>query len=463
MGFLTMKPTVVIAGATGFIGRWFIQKYSEKYHIIALSRRDMNASLREGVEWRKVDMYSVSSTIKALEGADYALYLVHSMQPSARLNQGTFDDTDLLLADNFARAADAVGIQQIIFMGGILPKEESNFSRHLRSRYEVEQTLGARKPALTALRAGIVVGPGGSSFEIVEKLVNRLPVMLCPKWTLSETQPIALPDVLKIIDYCLGKSESYSQAIEIGSDERTTYMDMMKQTAEILGKKRLITSVPFFSLGLSKLWVALFSDSSTTFVSPLIESLRHTMTVDEHPLMKKLDLDYMSYKDAVRYVLAYRDKLPELPPGTSGRKVKNTVRSVQRLPNGSGMNAIQVSEEYLQWLPKSFKYLIKVADQEDFVRFSLFGHTLLRLQYVQDRSDEQRQLFYIVGGMLAKRTDYGWLEFRSVLNDRYVIGAIHEFVPRLPWFIYINTQALLHLWVMKRFGKHLSRLRQVVN
>ncbi|HCX24073.1 MAG TPA: epimerase, partial [Cytophagales bacterium] len=135
-----MKPTVAIAGATGFIGRWFIEHYSHKYRIIALSRREMDSSLRESVEWRKVDMYSVSSTIKALEGADYALYLVHSMQPSARLNQGSFEDTDLLLADNFARAAETVGVKQIIFVGGILPKDESDYSTHLRSRYEVEKT-----------------------------------------------------------------------------------------------------------------------------------------------------------------------------------------------------------------------------------------------------------------------------------------------------------------------------------
>ena len=111
-----MKPIVAIAGATGFIGRWFIEEYCDKYDIIALSRREMDSSLRQGVQWRKVDMYSVSSTIKALEGADYALYLVHSMQPSARLNQGCFEDTDLLLADNFARAAETVGVKQIIFV-----------------------------------------------------------------------------------------------------------------------------------------------------------------------------------------------------------------------------------------------------------------------------------------------------------------------------------------------------------
>lgn len=453
-----MKPKVVIAGATGFIGRWFIERFSDKYEILALSRREMKSSLRDGVEWRKVDMYSVSSTIKALEGADFALYLVHSMQPSTRLNQGTFDDTDLLLADNFSRASELVGIKQIVFIGGILPKEKSKYSRHLRSRYEVEQTLGARKPALTALRAGIIVGPGGSSFQIVEKLVQRLPAMLCPEWTKSETQPIALRDVLTIIDHCIGNGETYGQAMEIGGSEKTTYMGMLKKTASILGKRRPIVSVPFFSLGLSKLWVALFSDSSTTFVSPLIESLRHTMTVSPHPLIERLDLQYMTFEESVHEVLAQRDHLPKMPDGTASRRIKNTVRSVQRLPNRSGMNAIEVSEEYLRWLPKSFRSLIRVEEQGEFVSFCLLGKSLLKLQYVRDRSDDKRQLFFIVGGMLAKRTDYGWLEFRSVLDGQYVIAAIHEFVPRLPWFVYINTQALLHLWVMKRFGKHLARM-----
>ncbi|MEQ8469651.1 MAG: NAD(P)H-binding protein [Marinoscillum sp.] len=452
-----MKPTVVIAGATGFIGRWFIEKYSEKYQIIALSRREMEDPLRDGVVWRKVDLYSVSSTIKALEGADYALYLVHSMQPSARLNQGTFDDTDLLLADNFARASEHVGIKQIIFVGGILPKEKSKFSRHLRSRYEVELTLGDRKPALTALRAGIIVGAGGSSFQIVEKLVNRLPVMLCPKWTLSETQPIALHDILQVIDFCLGNGQAYGEAIELGGSEQTTYMEMLKQTARILGKRRHITSVPFFSLGLSKLWVALFSDSSTKFVSPLIESLRHVMTVETHPLMAKLNLDYLSFEEAVKTTLNERDQMPKLPRGSSTRKVKNTVRSVQRLPNGAGKNAIEVSEEYLRWLPKSFKSLIRVNKENEFVSFCIGKLPLLKLQYVKDRSDESRQVFYITGGLLARRTDYGWLEFRSVLGGKYIIGAIHEFVPRLPWYIYIYTQAQLHLLVMKRFGEHLSK------
>jgi len=451
------KPTIAIAGATGFIGRWFIDTYASKYDIIALSRRNTVGDPREGVTWRQVDLYSLSSTMAALDGADFALYLVHSMQPSTRLNQGSFEDTDLLLADNFARAAEAVNLKQIVFMGGILPKDETMFSTHLRSRYEVEQTLGGRSTPMTALRAGIIVGPGGSSFQIVEKLVTRLPAMLCPEWTRSDTQPISLNDVLVIIDHCLGNEKSYNEAIEIGGSEVTSYMGMLIATARIMGKKRFIKSVPYFSLGLSKLWVALFSDSSRTFVSPLIESLRHTMTVEEHPLMKQLDLKYLTFEEAVRITIDKSNDLPAIPKSIKTEKSKNTVRSVQRLPNPSKKDAVWVAEEYLRWLPKSFKYFIQVKRDGDFSRFEIFGLTLLKLQFVHDRSDRQRQLFYIVGGVLARRTDYGWLEFRSVLDGEQMIGAIHEFVPRLPWFIYVNTQAIIHLIVMKRFGRHLSR------
>lgn len=451
------QPTVAIAGATGFIGRWFIEQYSDRFRIIALSRQQMAESLRPNVSWCKVDMYSLSSTTAALEGVDYALYLVHSMQPSTRLSQSSFEDTDLLLADNFARAAELAGVQQIIFMGGILPKESHEFSRHLQSRYEVELTLGARKTPLTALRAGIVIGPGGSSFQIVEKLVDRLPVMLCPQWTLSKTQPVGYQDVLKIIEHCMGNPKTYHEAIEIGGGEETTYMELLRNTARIYGKKRFIRSVPLFSLGMSKLWVALFSDSSTTFISPLVESLRHEMTVQKHPLIEEWGIDYESLEQVIVHTRDNQHRVPKLPGRIPESQVKNTVRSVQRLPLPKGKNAIWVAETYLKWLPQSFGSLISVSERKDQISFVMFGQKLLTLQFIDDRSDESRQLFYIVGGKLVRRIDYGWLEFRTVLNGEYVIAAIHEFVPRLPWYLYVNTQARIHLWVMNRFGRYLAR------
>jgi len=454
-----MRPTIAIAGATGFIGRWFIDRYKHKYHIVALSRKIMKPTEEDSVEWRVLDMYSLSSTTAALKGADYALYLVHSMQPSTRLNQGSFEDTDLLLADNFARAAEANGLKQIIFLGGILPDKGEQFSRHLRSRHEVEQTLRAKSVPLTSLRAGIIVGPGGSSFRIVEKLVNRLPVMISPKWTLSKSQPISLRDTLRIIDDCLGNKTYFHQALDIGGKEVTTYVDMMKTTAELMGKERRIFPVPIFSIGLSKLWVALFSDSSTTLVSPLIESLRHDLLVTPNPLMEQYKDDTLSFEEAAKVALEDKSKIPKVPYGEQTKREKNTVRSVQRLPNPLEQTATWVAQTYQKWLPRFFKYLIKVKLKDDISTFQVMKFPLLKLKLIKDRSDEDRQLFYIMGGFLVKRTDYGWLEFRRVLNGKYVIAAIHEFVPTLPWFVYILSQAQIHLWVMKRFAVYLRNMK----
>jgi uncharacterized protein YbjT (DUF2867 family) len=139
-----MKPKIAIAGASGFIGKWFIDKFHDQLDIVALSRKEHTNETRPGVKWKACDLYSLSSTIDALSGVDYALYLVHSMSPSTKLNQGSFEDTDLLLADNFARAAEECQLKQIVYIGGILPKENVKFSRHIQSRYEVENTLMGR-------------------------------------------------------------------------------------------------------------------------------------------------------------------------------------------------------------------------------------------------------------------------------------------------------------------------------
>jgi len=456
-----MKPKLVIAGATGFIGRWFIERYKHKYEIIALSRRKaIPESTDPQVTWRQVELYSLSQTTAVLRDADYALYLVHSMQPTTRLSQGTFDDTDVLLADNFARAAAANQLKQIIFLGGILPDENTSYSRHLRSRYEVEQTLSNGPVPITALRAGIIVGPGGSSFRIMEKLVRRLPAMICPSWTRSRSEPIGLEDILQMIDYCLGRPDMYDQVFDVGGAENLTYIEMMKTVADVLDKRRWITAVPFFSPGLSKWWVATFADSSRTLVSPLVESLRYNLPVKDNRLMRQFP-DRQTFRESAEYALSCKDSIPALPVFEEQKpppNERNTVRSVQRLPNPNDRSAIWVARRYQTWLPRFFRYLIKVDLQGENSVFRVGSLELLRFRFIEDRSDQDRQLFYIVGGRLVKRRDYGWLEFRRVLDGRYVIAAIHEFVPTLPWFIYVLTQAVLHLWVMNSFGKYLDRL-----
>ena len=454
------KLTVAIAGAGGYIGRWLIKEYRNKYNFVALSRQKVDQNPYPEVEWRQVELYSITSTVEALKGVDVAIYLVHSMNASTRLNQGSFEDTDLLLADNFSRAADINELKQIIYLGGLLPDEpEDTLSRHLRSRLEVEQTLGSRKAKLTALRASIIVGPGGSSFDMIKNLVRRLPVLMCPKWTESLTQPISLRDTLTIIDSCIGNPNVYGKPIEIGNPEVMSYRNMLERTAKAMGKKRLVFSVPVFSLGLSKLWVGIFGDSPPQLVSPLVESLRHTLTVSPELAFSEKEIDYQSFEKACEVALTETD-YPKPPTFVKSEKVKNTVRSIQRMPNKNRHSALWVANRYNIWLPTFFRFLIngKVAKNGDLGFYLLWGSKpMLQLTMIPDRSDFGRQLFYISGGWLVKRFDYGWLEFREVLDSRYIISAIHEFVPRLPWFVYINTQAKLHLWVMNRFKKYLEK------
>ncbi|MGB0526093.1 MAG: NAD-dependent epimerase/dehydratase family protein [Flammeovirgaceae bacterium] len=456
--------TIAIAGASGFIGRWFIDRYKHKYKFIAISRRKVVQQEDAHVEWRQADLYSLTSTEKAIAGADFGIYLVHSMMPSTRLNQGSFEDTDLILADNFARAAEKQQLEQIIFIGGILPNDLT-LSPHLRSRYEVELTLGARKTPLTSLRAGLIVGPGGSSFTIVEKLVRRLPIMGCPSWTLSKSQPIALQDVLTILDFCIGNEAAYHQTIDMGGNDILNYKEMLQITARLMGKKRWIFPLPIFSIGLSKAWVGLFSDSSLTFVSPLVESLKHELIATPHPILEQLAINYLSFEDAVRDALANKAAIPSIPSSEKVnaqriRKEKNTVRSVQRLANPMQKGALWVARRYTQWLPSFMSYFIRAkVDQHDNVSFHLlhFKWALLKLTFVKERSGEDRQLFMINGGVLANKEGKGWLEFRNVLQNKYVMAAIHEFIPTLPWFIYLSTQAILHLWVMNSFNRYLKK------
>ena len=451
-----MKQKIVLAGATGFIGRWIIDRLQNDFNIIALSRKKVKINPNENVSWRTVDLYSMSSTEKALEGADIAIYLVHSMQPSTRLNQGKFEDTDLLLADNFSRAAQKNKLQQIIYLGGILPKDKHQISNHLLSRYEVEKTLGARTTPLTSIRAGIIIGPGGSSFRIVTQLVKNLPLMGCPKWTKSKNQPIDVFDVLSLIKQCIGNPKTYNKNIEIGGKQVLTYMELLRKTAHLMSKKRLIFPMPFFTIGLSKWWVSIFSNSNINFVSPLVESLKHKMIPsDDYSDLYKIDFTTMDI--SIKRALEHRP--PVLPSFHEPESERNTVRSVQRIYNPRKYNAQWVAKFYPMWLSKRFAGLINPRFDGSFLRFYLFGIMLLELQLIEDRSTPNRQLFYITGGKLTKRTDLGWLEFRSILDNKYVITAIHEYVPKLPWWIYKLTQAQLHLYVMRKFERELKSLK----
>ena len=461
------RPVVAVAGASGFVGSALLPVLTGDFDVVALRRTP--ATELPGVRWQRCDLFSLLQTERALEGADYAVYLVHSMLP-ARLTQARFEDMDFILADNFARSAARAGVKQILYLGGIIP-DDAQLSRHLASRLEVERVLAARGVPVTSLRAGLIVGPQGSSFRMVVRLVKRSPVLLCPHWTRSMTQPVGLRDVVSLLRYCVGREEMYGRAFDLGGPEVMTYVDLMRRPAERLGKKRLILAVPFIPTRLSVLGMRMITGAHRELVAPLVESLRHAMVAHSPTLQERAGIVAQNFDEALDEALpAEKAASGEADDHLARRHVHSEeglyVCSIQRLPLPPGYDAIWVAREYARWLPSFFKRVLRVTvDDHLNLAFRVTGvkRPLLELSYSSDRSSADRPLYYITGGLLARVGDTpdgrapARLEFRESPDRRSVLAAIFNYSPSLPWWFYRVTQAPIHLLVMKLFAWHLAR------
>ncbi len=454
------KPSVAIAGATGFIGRALRRALANDYRVIGLTRGEPPDA---SVEWRRCDLYSLLDAERGLAGCRYAIYLVHSMLPSARLTQGSFADLDLVLADNFARAAARCGVEHIVYVGALSPRDGA-LPQHIESRLEVERTLAAYGTRVTALRAGLVVGAGGSWLDVLTRLVRRLPVLIMPRWTRSATQPIALADVVRAVERALSDPRS-AGSFDIGGPDVVTYRGVMERIARVLGVRRPMLDVPFFMTGISTLWIALVTGAPIAFVRPFVRSLRCHMTVGDNPLQRWLSPRALGLDESLRRAIEGEHEEPRVLVASRDRqrlREARTVRSVQRLPRPPGRSARFVAEEYVRWLPSATLPGLRCVTDGPTVRFHVWPlkKPLLVLTLSCERSTEDRALFYIDGGLLA-RTDgarRGRFEMRITADGAHVLAAVHDFRPTLPWPIYNATQALVHLAVMKLFGRHLARL-----
>lgn len=461
------RPVVAVAGASGFVGSALLPVLIDDFDVVAL-RRTPAAEL-PGVRWERCDLFSLLQTERALEGADYAVYLVHSMLP-ARLTQARFEDMDFILADNFARSAARAGVKQILYLGGIIP-DDARLSRHLASRLEVERVLAARGVPVTSLRAGLIVGPQGSSFRMVARLVKRSPILLCPHWTRSMTQPVGLRDVVSLLRFCVGREEMFGRAFDLGGPEVMTYVDLMRRTAERLGKKRCIVAVPFIPTRLSVLGMRVITGAHRELVAPLVESLRHAMVAHSPTLQERAGIVAQTFDEALDEALpAERAGSGEADDHLARRHVHSEeglyVCSIQRLPLPPGYDATWVAREYARWLPSFFKRVLRVTVDEHLnLAFRVTGlkRPLLELSYSSNRSSADRPLYYITGGLLARLGGVpdgrapARLEFRESPDRRSVLAAIFNYSPSLPWWFYRLTQAPIHLMVMKLFGWHLAR------
>jgi uncharacterized protein YbjT (DUF2867 family) len=287
---------IAVFGASGVIGSALLPRLAEAHEVVALSRR---AREDDGdVRWLVADATDEAS-LGVLDGMDVAVYLVHS------LGSQSFEAVDRAAAENVARAAGRAGLRQIVFLGG-LGDDSPELSPHLRSRHETARALASGSVPVTTLRAAMVVGAGSAAFETIRALVDRLPMMICPRWVGVPTQPIALRDVTGYLAGVCGLEAAYDRAFDVGGPDVMTYRDMIERIARIQGKRRLVLEVPALTPRLSSWWLHLVTPVNAAVARPLIEGLRNPTVARTDAIRDLVPLELTPFDDAVREALSSR-------------------------------------------------------------------------------------------------------------------------------------------------------------
>lgn len=317
---------ILIAGGSGFIGRRLTRLLAAKSsfpsvpqvgittkehdighgEIICLTRNPSYArKLFAGLDVRIVqgDVTKHDDLVKVMsEGIEVAYYLVHSMEGASK-NWKKFSERDRVAAKNFADAATLCGVRRIIYLGGLTQAKDEELSSHMQSRKEVGEILQTSSAKVTIFRAAVILGHGGGSFEMLQYLVERLPVMVCPKWVLTKSQPIAVDDVVTYLADAVGILEAEGRTFDIGGSDVLTYVDMMNRYAKMVGKSIKVIILPFLTPRLSSYWIDLITPVSASLARPLVDSLKHEAIVQYHSVEKIIPIKTKSFEDAIQVAI----------------------------------------------------------------------------------------------------------------------------------------------------------------
>ncbi len=306
---------VLICGSTGFVGSRLLTELLRKNIRLRLLVRDKTkvrdiTSRYRDVEVFQGDLISGKGLEDALHGIHSVYYLVHSMGGKSILGNMEFAEKDKSAARNFVSAANKGDIKRVIYLGG-LGEARDELSEHLKSRAEVAQILSSGKFSATILRAAVIIGAGGASFEMLRYLVERLPIMVCPKWIDTRIQPIALKDVLAYLVGCLLNAETAGYTFDIGGPEILTYREMMQKYADARGlSERIIFSVPILTPLLSAYWVDLVTPVPSGIAHPLIEGLKNEVVCKESRIDEFIAIEKTPFKEAVRIAVSEEKEGP---------------------------------------------------------------------------------------------------------------------------------------------------------
>jgi uncharacterized protein YbjT (DUF2867 family) len=302
---------VLVAGATGFVGSHLVPRLvAEGHRVRCLSRNVDRARTRlpDDAEIVRGDVHDPDSLASAMTGMDVAYYLVHSMESG----EFDFEERDRSAARQFAREAERAGLGRIVYLGG-LGRGAARLSSHLRSRHEVGALLRTGRTPVSEFRAGLIIGAGSASYTMLQQLVERLPLMITPRWVQTRTQPIAIDDVVRYLAAAVRDTASGDAMYEIGGPEVMTYRSMMQRYARARGLSRFMIPVPVLTPRLSSYWVDIVTDVEASLARPLIEGLRSEMVVNDDTAVRTFGPPAVGFEEALRIAERSRVARRELP------------------------------------------------------------------------------------------------------------------------------------------------------
>jgi len=288
---------ILVTGSSGFIGKKLLKKLTDSgFTVTAMSRSKYPDT--ENVKRVQADAFDVNSLIAATEGIETAYYLLHSMEGSKK-DWAEFANREKQQAQNFLKAATDSGVKRIIYLGGLV-NEGLELSKHMKSRHDVGKILASGTIPVTEIRASVIVGAEGGSYAMLRYLVERLPLMVCPKWVKSQTQPIAVYNVVEYLIGSMKNPETTGKILEIGGPDVMTYEQLMRLYSSILNRNLNVIQIPFLTPRLSSYWIDLVTPVKASLARPLVDSLVHDSVVKDDSAQKLIPVQLAHMTQAIQ-------------------------------------------------------------------------------------------------------------------------------------------------------------------
>lgn len=472
---------VLLTGATGYIGKRLLPVLVNKgYHVICCVRDKNKFHPGDGIE-RKIEIIEIdllkNETLKNIpKDIKFAYYLVHSMSSSKNYTQLEQES-----AINFRETINKTQVKQVIYLSGIVNSQ--TLSKHLNSRKAVEEELAKGEYSLTTVRAGIIMGSGSASFEIIRDLVEKLPVMIAPKWLKTKCQPIAISDVIKILSGVLAHKETFNMSYDIAGNEILSYKEMLLTFASVRGLKRYIWTVPVMSPRISSYWLYFITSTSYKLATSLVESMKIEVIANDLSLNKILSINPISYKDSIKkafseieqneiisswkdstisgtlsYKISEYIKVPELGCYKDIRKIK--VVDINSCLNNIWQIGGNTGWYYANWLWRFRGFIDKLFGGVGLNRGRTSdgniqaGDTLDFWRVIYANKVEMRLLLFAE----MKLPGEAWLEFRIKENTLLQIATFRPkgLLGRLYWISALPLHNLIFAGLIKKLAKHKS-------